>query len=253
MQPGDAVQLRLGANVQSIAASATVPSGYYFPTSALTATTSASAALGVTAPSLASIDASKPYAIRSLVFGATADTRDNVFDPRRGFTSSISDEVSRTSFGSAFDYQIITLDAARFFPVGRNETFAIHARAGLTTGAIPATKLFTFSDQDLRGYSTVFYGTDILLGQAELRIPLTADRKFSVVGFADSGAVRIRGGTSISSTGTLSNDVGRFALHSDLGIGLRFDVPQLGLRTLRLDFAKGSEGTHTSFGIGQSF
>ena len=45
----------------------------------------------------------------------------------------------------------------------------------------------------------------------------------------------------------------QFTFHSDLGLGLRFDVPQLGLRTIRLDFAKGSQGTHTAFGIGQSF
>jgi len=34
---------------------------------------------------------------------------------------------------------------------------------------------------------------------------------------------------------------------------LRFDVPQLGLHTIRIDFAKGANGAHTSFGIGQSF
>jgi hypothetical protein len=36
-------------------------------------------------------------------------------------------------------------------------------------------------------------------------------------------------------------------------MGLRFDIPQLGLRTVRIDFAKGAYGTHMSFGIGQSF
>jgi len=30
-------------------------------------------------------------------------------------------------------------------------------------------------------------------------------------------------------------------------------VPQLGLHTVRIDIAKGKDGTHTSFGIGQSF
>jgi hypothetical protein len=30
-------------------------------------------------------------------------------------------------------------------------------------------------------------------------------------------------------------------------------VPQLGLHTIRIDFARGVFGTHTSFGIGQSF
>jgi outer membrane protein assembly factor BamA len=187
------------------------------------------------------------------VAGVSADTRDDVFNPRRGSESSLTDEISRRSFGSAFDYQLVTLDAARFVPVGRNEMFAVHARAGFTTGAIPTTNLFTFSDRELRGYATVYYGTDILLAQAELRIPLGADRKFSVVTFADSGASRLRGGQSVSSSGVSSYDIGRCTLHNDLGVGPRFDIPQLGLRTLHLDFAKGSQGTHTSFGIGQSF
>ena len=46
---------------------------------------------------------------------------------------------------------------------------------------------------------------------------------------------------------------GNYAFVGDYGIGLRFDVPALGLRTVRIDFAKGAMGTHTSFGIGQSF
>jgi outer membrane protein assembly factor BamA len=91
----------------------------------------------------------------------------------------------------------------------------------------------------------------MLLGQIELRIPLSADRKFQIVTFADDGGVRIRGGTSTD--GTTIYDLNQFQFHGDVGVGLRFDVPQLGLRTLRLDFAEGSQGMHTSFGIGQSF
>ena len=63
----------------------------------------------------------------------------------------------------------------------------------------------------------------------------------------------IRGATAgVDTNGNLVN-YANFIFHSDVGVGLRFDVPQLGLRTIRLDFAKGSEGTHTAFGIGQSF
>jgi outer membrane protein assembly factor BamA len=108
-----------------------------------------------------------------------------------------------------------------------------------------------FSDQQLRGYSDPYYGTNELLGQIELRIPLTPDRKFSIVTFEDTGGVRIRGG--ISNTGTATYDLNAYQFHSDYGVGVRFDVPQLGLHTLRLDFAKGTLGTHTSFGIGQTF
>jgi outer membrane protein assembly factor BamA len=267
----DVYRMSLGANVEKIAAAAQLPSGYIFPVGTqinpLTGTTqnsltgldpnSPSAAVGVTAPSLAQIDSTRPYNLRSLVIGFGADTRDDIFNPRRGLNFTISDEMSSHAYGSDFNYNIVTVDAAKFFPVMRNATFAIHGLVGLSSGAIPVNKLFIFSDQQLRGYVDPFYGTDELLAQTELRVPLTADRKFSVVGFVESGATRIRGGIAttqdINGNPTGTEDLSKFAFHTDIGVGLRFDVPQLGLKTIRLDFAKGSQGTHTSFGIGQSF
>jgi len=264
--------MSLGTTIQKIAADAELPSGYTFPVGAqinpLTGETSntltgqfdpnsPSAAVGVTAPSLAEIDSTRPYNLRSFTLGFGADTRDDIFNPRRGLNFSIGDEVSTHAIGSDFNYNIVTVDAAKFFPVMRNATFAIHGLVGLSSGAIPPNKLFIFSDQQLRGYEDPFYGTDELLGQAELRVPLTSDRKFAVVGFIESGATRIRGGTAVEEDvngnpiGT--TDLSQFTFHTDIGVGLRFDVPQLGLKTIRLDFAKGSQGTHTSFGIGQSF
>jgi outer membrane protein assembly factor BamA len=268
----DIYRMSLGANIEKIAADAQLPTGYIFPIgeqiNPLTGTTqnqltglvdpnSPSAAVGVTAPSLAQIDSTRPYNLRSLVIGFGADTRDDIFNPRRGLNFTISDEVSSHAYGSDFNYNIVTVDAAKFFPVMRNATFAIHGLAGLSSGAIPVNKLFIFSDQQLRGYVDPFYGTDELLAQTELRVPLTADRKFSVVGFVESGATRIRGGVAttedINGNPTGTEDLSKFSFHTDIGVGLRFDVPQLGLKTIRLDFAKGSQGTHTSFGIGQSF
>lgn len=261
----DSLRATLGVNIATVQANATVPTPYYFPTSLtvnplalatsnplLGSSTSPSSAIGISAPSLANIDSSKPYALRSLTFGGASDTRDDIQNPRRGWSAAFTDEVSSQHFGSAFDYSIYTVDVARFFPILKNATFGLHAREGLSTGAIPTNKLFTFSDQDLRGYSNPFYGTDIALFQTELRVPLSPDRKFSIVGFFDDGATRIRGGTQTNSDST-TTDLSQFTFHSDLGVGLRFDVPQLGLKTIRLDFARGSLGTHTSFGIGQSF
>lgn len=267
----DVITVSGGFNVQKVAASADLPSGFVFPTApvvnALPSATSSpfsnsdpnspSSAVGITAPSLATIDSTRPYNVRSLLFGVHADSRDDVFNPRHGTNFSFNDEFSSHSFGSDFTYQLITVDGAKFFPMPKNATLGLHGRAGISTGAIPTNKLFIFSDQDLRGYSDPFYGTDILLGQAELRIPLTQDRKFAVVGFVESGGTRIRGGksitTDVSGLTTTTFDLNRYSFHSDVGLGLRFDVPQLGLHTIRLDFAKGSQGTHTSFGIGQSF
>jgi outer membrane protein assembly factor BamA len=268
----DVYRVNVGANVQEVSAAASLPSGFIFPTVQSVITSPAcittnpldqscnatiNNALGVSAPSIAQIFGGQTYKVRSLLVGAGADSRDDVLNPRRGVNLSVNDEFSSHSLGSDFNYQLVTLDGAKFFPVLKNATLGIHGRAGLSTGAIPTNKLFIFSDQDLRGYSDPFYGTDILLGQAELRVPLTQDRKFSVVGFVESGGVRIRGGKSVTTDAsgltTTTFDLNRYTFHGDVGVGLRFDVPQLGLRTIRLDFAKGSQGTHTSFGIGQSF
>ena len=262
----DYVRGSIGVNIQEVQASASVPLPYYFPSSQTlnpvaqlntsgvidTSSNSASNAIGISAPSLAQIDSTRPYALHSLVFGLGSDTRDDIQNPRNGWNVSGTDEVSNTNIGSAFDYSQYTFDVARFFPVLKRSTFGAHVRYGVTTGAIPVNKLFTFSDQELRGYTNPFYGTNIALIQAELRYPLTADRKFSLVIFGDDGATRIVGGQQINSDNS-TTDLNAFIWHADAGIGVRFDVPQLGLRTLRLDFAHGTLGSHISFGIGQTF
>jgi outer membrane protein assembly factor BamA len=261
----DWVRASLGINIQQVQANATVPSPYYFPSTAafnpLSLPTSSpstggssspSDAIGITAPSLAQVNSTEPYALRSFVLGLGADTRDDVQNPRNGWNVSATEEVSSTAFGSAFNYTQFTFDAARFFPVLKNATFGVHGRSGTSTGAIPTNKLYTFSDQQLRGYTNPYYGTNILLFQAELRYPITKDRKFSIVLFGDDGATRIAGGQQINSDDTTTS-LNDYSWHADAGIGVRFDVPQLGLRTIRLDFAKGSLGTHLSFGIGQAF
>jgi outer membrane protein assembly factor BamA len=262
----DYVHATLGINLQEVQANASVPSPYYFPTEqslnpialatagaiAVGSSNTTSSAIGITAPSLAQINSTRPYALHSFVVGLGDDTRDDIQNPRMGWETSLTDEISNTAIGSAFDYSQYTGDVARFFPVLKNSTFAAHVRYGVTTGAIPTNKLYTFSDQELRGYTNPFYGTDLALLQAELRYPLTADRKFSLVFFGDDGATRIVGGQQINSDNS-TTDLNAFIWHADAGVGVRFDIPQLGLRTLRLDFAKGSLGGHLSFGIGQSF
>jgi hypothetical protein len=107
----------------------------------------------------------------------------------------------------------------------------------------------------MRGYNTVFYATDAALGQVELRQPLTADRRLTVAVFVDELDYQIRGAYPLLDpyTNRIVGYPADWTLVGDAGFGLRFDVPQLGLRTVRIDFAKGVDGTHTSFGIGQSF
>ena len=210
--------------------------------------------LGITAPSIADTSNGRSYNLHSATLGLQNDTRDDVFNPRRGYSASLTEELSGKAIGSAFGYTITTFDGAKFFPVGKNATLALHSLVGDATGSIPPSKLFVLTDQQLRGYSQVFYGTQELLLQSELRIPISPDRKFNVALFYDYGGQRIRGAAPIfDSFGTLIVDYNKFLYRTDAGIGLRFDVPQLGFKSIRLDFARGKAGGHTSFGIGQSF
>jgi outer membrane protein assembly factor BamA len=260
----DFVTASLGVTVQRLATDVTLPAPYFLagtqailnsPTTDTPFGVSENGTtLGITAPSIANTSNGDTYNLRALTLGIATDTRDDVFNPRRGVTAALTEEVSGKYIGSQFGYTITTFDGARFFPVAKNATIGFHLLAGDSTGAIPPSKLFVLTDQQLRGYSEVFYGTEEVLGQAELRIPVSPDRKFNIALFYDYGGQKIRDATPITDIfGNVVVDYSKFLYRSDAGIGLRFDVPQLGFKSIRIDFAKGKAGAHTSFGIGQSF
>lgn len=262
----DYVSATLGTTIQRLSTDTVVPFPYYvfgnqtvavnnsLTNTSLTSSSVTGNALGITASSIASIANGQSSNLRSLTLGLQSDSLDDVFNPRRGGKASLGTEFSGKGFGSDYAYTITTLDVSRFYPILKNATLGFHVQAGVSTGAMPASKLFAYSEQQLRGYGDVFYGTEARLLQAELRLPLTSDRKFAIVGFGDYGSLRIRGAEAITNllTGQTYN-YDNWIYHGDVGAGLRIDVPQLGHQTIRLDFARGKNGSHTSFGIGQSF
>jgi outer membrane protein assembly factor BamA len=246
----------------------TVPSPYFFqgaqpnivvgPTPGPLQNLNTTGSFGIVASSIANINTGTPYTLNTVTLGLGTDPAtnlDDIFNPRRGQTASLQELLSGPWIGSNFRFTQTTLDGAKFFPVLKNATLGFHGQYRLSTGAIPPSQLFTFSDQQLRGYDTVFYGTNTALGQIELRYPLTADRKFGIAVFGDEGGYVVTGAVPLLDpyTNRIIGYPGNWSWRGDYGIGLRFDVPQLGLHTIRIDFAKGSNGTHTSFGIGQSF
>jgi len=260
----DYVTVTGGVNVQRLATSVDLPLPYFLAgqTTLLNAPIQSSpfgqtvtgSTLGITATSIANTASGQAFNLRSVSLGLQNDTRDDVFNPRRGNNVSLTEEVSTHALGSQFTYTVTTFDGSKFFPVLKNSTLGFHALVGATTGAVPPNKLFVFSDQQLRGYSQVFYGTEALLLQSELRLPVSPDRSFNLALFADYGSLRIRGADPILDTfGNIVVDYNKWLYHGDIGAGLRFDVKQLGFRSIRLDFAHGKGSNHTSFGIGQSF
>ncbi|HZZ65898.1 MAG TPA: POTRA domain-containing protein [Candidatus Baltobacteraceae bacterium] len=265
----DFVTASVGLGVQRVTNSTTVPSPYFFQSSQpnivvgptpgpLNNLTNNTGSFGIVATSVANINTGQPYTLNTVTLGLAtnpAATLDDIFNPRRGQTVSLAETVSGPFLGSNFRFTQTTLDAAKFLPVLKDSTLGLHGQVRASTGAIPPSNLFTFSDQQLRGYDSVFYGTATVLGQIELRKPLTADRKFGIALFVDEGGYVVRGAEPLLDpyTNRIVGYPGDWAWRGDYGIGLRFDVPQLGLHTIRIDFARGANGMHTSFGIGQSF
>ncbi|MBD5635670.1 MAG: BamA/TamA family outer membrane protein [Candidatus Eremiobacteraeota bacterium] len=260
----DTLTTSVGLTVERLGTDVTLPTGYYLSgteqllnspiTSSPFGTEENGNTLGINAPSIADTSNGAGYNLHSVTFGLASDTRDDVFNPRRGYTTNLTEEVAGKPIGSQFSYTITTFDGARFFPVLKNATLGFHALLGDATGAIPPSKLFVLTDQQLRGYSEVFYGTEEALLQGELRVPVSPDRKFNIAFFYDYGGQRIRGAAPIlDQFGNVVVDYNKFLYRTDAGVGLRFDIPQLGFKSIRLDFARGKAGAHTSFGIGQSF
>ncbi len=260
----DTVTTSVGITVERLGTDVTLPVGYYLSgtesllnspvTSSAFGTETNGNTLGINATSIADTSNGAGYNLHSVTLGIADDTRDDVFNPRRGFNTNLTEEVSGKAIGSQFGYTITTFDGAKFFPILKNATLGLHVLAGDTTGAVPPSKLFVLTDQQLRGYSEVFYGTQELLAQTEVRVPISPDRKFNIAFFYDYGGQRIRGAAPIlDQFGDVVVDYNKFLYRSDAGVGLRFDIPQLGFKSIRLDFARGAAGAHTSFGIGQSF
>ncbi len=211
--------------------------------------------------------------LRSVNAALVRDNRDDVQNPRFGGTSALSEELSTRAFGSDFNFVKGDFDYTKFRPIRRHSTLAFHFNYGYSTGgtSLPYNDLFSLSDQQLRGTKFVFYGDRELLGQLELRVPVTADKKFSVAFFADAGDTPYitpkagptpappppppAGPHAPSQSAPLiplSYSEAPFHLKSDVGFGIRVYTPILP-QPIRIDFATGQGGAHVSFGINQSF
>jgi len=213
-------------------------------------------------------------ALRSIIPAIFKDNRDDITNPRHGGTQGFSDEIALHAFGSDYQFGKADFDLTRFWPVRHHSTLAFHFNWGWSSGgptALPYNDLFSLSDQQLRGTKYVYYGNRELLGQLELRVPVTADKKFGVVLFGDSGdAPYITPTVGATAPPTPPPPSGPHApfftpvppqinyvdapyvFQNDVGIGIRVQTPLLP-QVIRIDFAVGNQGTHTSFGLGQSF
>ncbi len=203
------------------------------------------------------------------------NTRDFDLDPAVGSYQSFSLEVgsaTRNGFrvptgGSSFEkvslgkgaFTKTIVEYRRYFSnkgrkqniTDKRRTIALRVMGGVETGTIMfSEQFFVGGAETVRGYrEDRFWGTKMLVANAEYRIPL-ANSLVGVI-FVDAGDAW--GGEEIQFQQPPFSNLKQhknFEPIASAGFGIRVSTP---IGNLRLDYGIGSEGSRTHFSIGHAF
>jgi outer membrane protein insertion porin family len=214
--------------------------------------------------------------LSTLSANLTRDTRDNPLDEHRGVLDSLELDLSSSKLGSSVDFIKLTGQAAFYKQRFHNIVWADSIRIGLAqpfnSSRVPVSEaFFTGGGNSLRGFpldgagpqrqvqvcssgsssacteiQVPAGGNEMLIINAEARIPLPIKKGLSIVPFYDGGNIFPRVGFS------------RFTslYSSTVGIGVRYLTP---IGPIRLDLGQnlnpvpGVNATQYFIGIGQAF
>jgi hypothetical protein len=172
----------------------------------------------------------------------TLDTRDRVLQPRRGTFGEVKWTGFRSLSGLDGGFGAGSADLRHYLPVGERSVLALQGKGQLTSGTAPFTLLPKLGgNQLMRGYREGRFRDDVLaVLQAELRFPL----------------VWRFGGAVFGGVGEVAAGVDAFPGFGDweraAGLGLRFRLNEAGA-TIRVDWARGREGSGLYVGFGEAF
>lgn len=150
------------------------------------------------------------------------DTRDHAFSPRAGDWFQASLGLYREAWAGDYDFESLTLDWRRFYPVGAQSALALQVLGVAQSGEVPFSEMARM--EQLRGIlGTRFRDRRLLMSQIEFRFPIHG--RVSGVAFGGIGDVF----RTLSDIGfdTLKYGVGggvRVALNRRERINLRLDV-----------------------------
>lgn len=169
-----------------------------------------------------------------IILSLSADTRDQVYYPMRGWWGSIALNQVSTDLGAFANYKKMVLDVRRYQSIIKDWIIAARLRGGWIDDDAPFyEKFYLGGPNSVRGYkdrslNPLGYASRLVQGGVELRFPLTHGnfpRHFLTgILFYDIGEAWSEPDEFDSKT-----------LESSLGYGLRLNLPVIGL--LRLDFA----------------
>lgn len=157
------------------------------------------------------------------------DTRDDRLFPRRGVWGALDFALADSALGSEVNFTSLTFDGRVYAPLGRN-TLALHLKAARVSAAAPFyERHYLGGAYSLRGFAErsltpLGWGTELLLGQAELRFPVAGNMQRPSMS-----------ATLFFDIGSLKTPKGAHDFTSAAGFGFRVKVAVIGL--LRCDFA----------------
>jgi outer membrane protein insertion porin family len=187
------------------------------------------------------------------------DSRDNQFNPSRGFFNFASFDVAGGPLGAENKFYKAIGEANWYYPLVRDLVFSVRGRVGYGDGyggqELPLLERFFVGTQavTIRGYrledvgpkdvnGDAIGGNSLLLLSGQLRVPVT--QGLSLVGFIDTGNLYDKG------------DFDPTRLRTGVGAGIRFVTP-LGPLALdwgfKLDRKPGEKPSEIHFNIGTLF
>jgi outer membrane protein insertion porin family len=188
------------------------------------------------------------------------DTRDNPFDPARGFLAGIQMKVASFVFLSETNFVKLEAYGSRFQRLSRRIVMALSVRGGAAfgyreTNELPIVERFFLGGRStVRGYEQDTLGPKgadgnptggnaFLMGNLEFRT--SVGRGFGVVAFFDTGNVWVK-----------VKDMNPGKLKYTAGLGLRYDTPVGPLRVdygFKLNKQPGESVGEVHFSVGQAF
>ncbi|WP_276771413.1 BamA/OMP85 family outer membrane protein [Veillonella seminalis] len=170
------------------------------------------------------------------------DSRDNIYDPKRGKRASATVQWAGHGLGGDFDYYKFIGEYRNYKAIGSNQVLAFRARLGWAQGDVPYSALYTLGGADtLRGFEDdQFRGKKMYNATLEYRVPIF--NKVTGVLFTDMGdawdAPHV----------TWYEDDKSFNI--SVGAGVRISTP---IGPIRLDYGVSKDDSKFHFSFGGQF
>lgn len=170
------------------------------------------------------------------------DSRDNIYDPKRGKRVSATVQWAGHGLGGDFDYYKFTGEYRNYKAIGNNQVIAFRARLGWAQGDVPYSALYTLGGADtLRGFEDdQFRGKRMYNATLEYRVPIF--NKVTGVLFTDMG-------DAWDAPNVTWYD-GDKSFNISVGAGVRISTP---IGPIRLDYGVSKDDNKFHFSFGGQF